>query len=206
MVRHQLTLRQAEILEFINRFTERQGYPPTRNEISGHFGFRSPNAAESHLRALAAKGVIRLQAGRSRGISLAAEPGNGKPGRYPLIGSVAAGTPILALENVEHRYPLDAALFPKRPDYLLRVRGDSMSGAGILDGDLLVVHQTQDVRHKAVVVARIDDEVTVKRLVVDKNQMILQPENPAYEPIAFDAAGPGFYIEGVGIGVIRQGL
>src|SRR5688500_5512497 len=153
-----LTPRQAEILKLIERYTEKSGFPPTRNEICQAMGFKSPNAAEEHLRALARKGVIEMTPGASRGIRLTQEPG------VPVIGRVAAGSPILAAEHIEARYHLDSSLFHPTADYLLKVKGLSMRDAGILDGDLLAVHKTSDFRSGQIVVARLSDEVTVKRI------------------------------------------
>ncbi|MDD2875073.1 MAG: transcriptional repressor LexA, partial [Azoarcus sp.] len=153
-----LTARQQEILDFIRETVQSEGRPPTRLEVCTAFGFRSPNAAETHLRALAAKGAILLEEGRARGIRLTQALG------LPLVGRVAAGSPILAAEHVEKHFQLDPALFSPRADYLLRVRGMSMRDAGILDGDLIAVHRAAEARNGQIVVARIDDEVTVKTL------------------------------------------
>ena len=153
-----LTPRQQEILDFIKNTVEVLGAPPTRAEIASAFGFASPNAAEDHLKALAKKGAINLEPGSARGIRLVEQLG------LPLIGSVAAGSPILAIENTQGRYALDASLFSPRADFLLKVRGLSMIDAGIFDGDLLAVHKTNQARDGQIVVARIDEEVTVKRL------------------------------------------
>ncbi len=198
----ELTPRQAEILDFIRRHAAETGMPPTRAEISAAFGFRSPNAAEGHLRALARKGVIELLPGASRGIRLCAEarPGN----TLPVIGRVAAGSPILAQEYVEDELTLSPELFDPPADYLLRVRGMSMRDAGILDGDLLAVHTTQQARDGQVVVAHVGDEVTVKRLKRDGVRVILLPENPDFEPIEVDPLRDEFRIEGVAVGVIRR--
>ena len=163
-----LTPRQKQILQFISQFIEKNKFPPTRSELSGHFGFKSPNAAEAHLRALEKKAVIGIERGVSRGITLLPlaleeiDPGaSGQP--LPLVGRVAAGRPLLAQENIEDEYRVDPNLFPRRPHYLLRVAGMSMKDAGILDGDLLAVHQRREASNGQIVVARIDDEVTVKR-------------------------------------------
>src|SRR5574338_1301290 len=193
-----LTPRQQKILDFIRETQERTERPPTRAEICGAFGFRSPNAAEAHLRALAAKGAIALEEGRARGIRLLAEAG------LPLVGRVAAGSPILAAEHVEARYRIDPALFSPRPDYLLRVRGLSMRDAGILDGDLVAVHRTGEARNGQLVVARVGDEVTVKRLERQGNRVHLLPANPDFAPIELDARAEGPAIEGVVVGLIRQ--
>ncbi|NKB97683.1 MAG: transcriptional repressor LexA [Pseudomonadales bacterium] len=197
-----LTARQAEILELIRQYISDTGYPPTRADIAQELGFRSPNAAEEHLKALARKGAIEMIPGTSRGIRL---PENAERG-LPLIGRVAAGNPILAEENIEDRVDLPAGFFQPRADYLLRVRGDSMIDAGIFDGDLLAVHKTQQATNGQIVVARIEDEVTVKRFqrTRSRNQVLLLPENEAYEPIKVDLATQAFAIEGLSVGVIRQ--
>jgi repressor LexA len=194
-----LTLRQQEILDFIRDTQEQTGRPPTRVEICGAFGFRSPNAAEAHLRALAAKGAIALEEGRARGIRLLAASG------LPLVGRVAAGSPILAAEHVEAHYRVDPALFSPRPDYLLRVRGLSMRDAGILDGDLVAVHRTAEARDGQLVVARVGDDVTVKRLERRGARVRLLPANPDFAPIEVDARRENLAIEGVVVGLIRGG-
>ena len=194
-----LTERQAEILQFIRDTVEATGLPPTRAEISSALGFASPNAAEDHLRALERKGVIELTSGIARGIRLAEPPG------LAVIGKVAAGHPILAEQHVQGRYQVDPALFTPRADYLLRVRGLSMRDAGILEGDLLAVHRTDDARTGQVVVARIGDEVTVKRFRRRGHSIQLLPENPDFEPIEVDARSAEFAIEGIAVGVIRNG-
>ena len=194
-----LTTRQAEILELIRIHIEDSGYPPTRAEICRHFGFKSPNAAEQHLRALARKGAIEIAGGASRGIRLTEEKG------LPVIGRVAAGSPILAVENVESRYQIDTRLFQPRADYLLRVSGTSMRDIGILDGDLLAVHHTPEARNGQIVVARLDDEVTVKRFQRQGGKVRLLPENPEFDPIEIDLKRQELAIEGLGVGVIRYG-
>ncbi|HMV52918.1 MAG TPA: transcriptional repressor LexA [Rhodocyclaceae bacterium] len=194
-----LTPRQAEILQLIRDSVEASGAPPTRAEIAKFFGFRSPNAAEEHLRALARKGVIALEEGRARGIRLLVDLG------LPLIGRVAAGSPILATEHVQARYQVDPAMFKPRADYLLRVRGMSMRDAGILDGDLLAVHQTTEVRSGQIVVARLHDEVTVKRLRRKGSIVELLPENPEFAPIVVDTRSEPLVIEGLAVGLIRNG-
>jgi len=194
-----LTRRQSEILELIREFVDRRGMPPTRAEIAEALGFRSPNAAEDHLRALARKGAIELLPGASRGIRLTDEGG------IPVVGRVAAGSPILAAEHVEDRYRVDPALFSPAADYLLRVRGMSMRDAGILDGDLLAVHRTPEAASGQIVVARLDDEVTVKRFRRRGNQVRLLPENPDYEPIVVDLRHQPLVIEGIGVGILRNG-
>ena len=194
----ELTPRQAEILQLIRDSIDETGYPPTRAEISRILGFASPNAAEDHLKALARKGAIELMEGTARGIRLPQPPG------VPLIGRVAAGSPILAEANVQAHYQIDPQLFSPGVDYLLKVRGMSMRDAGILDGDLLAVHRTQEVRSGQIVVARIDEEVTVKRLKRRGGTVELLPENPDFEPIIVDTRSEGFAIEGLAVGVIRN--
>ncbi len=194
-----LTARQAEILKLIEQYTEKAGYPPTRSEICQAMGFKSPNAAEEHPKALARKGVIEMIPGASRGIRLTQEPG------VPVVGRVAAGSPILAAEHVEARYQLDPALFAPRVDYLLKVRGLSMRDAGILDGDLLAVHRTTEFRSGQIVVARLHDEVTVKRIRKNRDKVELIPENPAFETRIVDLRREALEIEGVAVGVIRNG-
>ncbi|MDR0775119.1 MAG: transcriptional repressor LexA [Azonexus sp.] len=192
-----LTPRQQEILEFIKNSLETLGAPPTRMEISHAFGFASPNAAEDHLKALAKKGAIVLEPGSARGIRLVEQLG------LPLIGSVAAGSPILAVENVQSRYALDAGLFSPRADFLLKVRGLSMIDAGIFDGDLLAVHKTNQARDGQIVVARLDEEVTVKRLESRQGQILLIAENPDFAPIVVNPDEVEFAIEGIAVGLIR---
>jgi repressor LexA len=213
----QLTARQSEILALIEQTIAQTGFPPTRAEIAQALGFKSANAAEDHLRALEKKGFITLTPGASRGIRLthpehatrtqnlvqkAREIVSGLS--LPLIGRVAAGSPILATENVSKELSVDPALFDKRPDYLLQVRGMSMRDAGILDGDLLAVHKTQVARSGQIVVARLDNDVTVKRLLTEKNQVTLLPENPDFDPIVVSDA-ESFAIEGIAVGLIRTG-
>ncbi|WP_297526631.1 transcriptional repressor LexA [Thiohalobacter sp.] len=194
-----LTPRQAEILEMIRESIAEYGSPPTRAEIAEAFGFRSPNAAEDHLRALARKGYIELLPGSSRGIRLLEDMG------IPVIGRVAAGSPILAEEHIEDYYEMSADLFHPRADYFLRVRGESMRDAGILNGDLLAVHQTAEARNGQIVVARLDDEVTVKRFRRRGNRVQLLPENPDYEPIEVDLREQPLAIEGLAVGILRNG-
>jgi len=202
---NKLTARQKQILQYIAEHIETRHFPPTRSDISTYFGFRSPNAAESHLRALAAKGAIALQAGVSRGIVLRHGGGAGITGsnRLLLVGQVAAGSPILAEENITGSLAVNPDTFSPRPHYLLKVRGESMHDAGIFDGDLLAVHKTNLATNRQIVVARIDGEVTVKRYFRDRNVITLQPENPAYKPIRIDLKHRDFAIEGLGVGVIR---
>ena len=197
-----LTDRQTQVLELIRRHIEDTGYPPTRADIAAELGFKSPNAAEEHLKALARKGAIEIIPGTSRGIRLPELEESG----LPLIGRVAAGNPILAEENIEDRVDLPAGFFQPRADYLLRVRGDSMIDAGILDGDLLAVHKTTQATNGQIVVARIEDEVTVKRFqrTRKRDQILLLPENSAYQPIEVNLAHQAFAIEGLSVGVIRQ--
>ncbi|HEX6733216.1 MAG TPA: transcriptional repressor LexA [Azonexus sp.] len=192
-----LTPRQQEILDFIKNSLEMLGAPPTRMEISSAFGFASPNAAEDHLKALAKKGAIVLEPGSARGIRLVEQLG------LPLIGSVAAGSPILAVENVQGRYNFDAGLFSPRADFLLKVRGLSMIDAGIFDGDLLAVHKTSQARDGQIVVARLDEDVTVKRLESRQGQIRLIAENPDFEPIVVNPEAVQFAIEGIAVGLIR---
>ena len=194
-----LTARQEEILALIREWIATTGLPPTRAEIAERFGFSSPNAAEQHLKGLAKKGVLELVPGTSRGIRLAGGGG------LPLVGRVAAGSPLLAQEHIERHVQVEAALFAPRADYLLRVRGMSMKDIGILDGDLLAVHKTAEARNGQVVVARIGDEVTVKRLDKRGRTVRLLPENPEFEPIVVDAARDELVIEGIAVGVIRAG-
>jgi repressor LexA len=195
----QLTSRQAQILRFIQDVIEENGYPPTLVEIARAFRFRSPNAAADHLKALARKGAVEVTEGLSRGIRLKVEQG------LPLIGRVAAGSPILAEANIQARYRVDPALFKPRADYLLKVRGLSMRDAGILDGDLLAVHSTHEARSGQIVVARLQDEVTVKRLKRSGSQVQLLPANPDFKTIEVDTRREPFAIEGVAVGVIRTG-
>ena len=203
-----LTERQAEILRLIRELTEVSGFPPTRAEIARSMGFRSVNAAEQHLRALEKKGAIDIAAGSSRGIKVRdARPG-GKTNRLlelPVVGRVAAGSPMLAEEHVQGRYQVDPNLFTPRADYLLRVRGMSMKDAGILDGDLLAVHKSAEARSGQIVVARLGDDVTVKRLKRQGREIVLVAENPAFAPIVVDSRKTPFAIEGVGVGLIRGG-
>jgi repressor LexA len=203
-----LTERQSEILKLIRELTEVSGFPPTRAEIAERMGFRSVNAAEQHLRALEKKGAIEISSGASRGIRVREGKPAGRLGRLlelPVIGRVAAGSPILAEEHVQGRYQVDPNLFTPRADYLLRVRGMSMRDAGILEGDLLAVHRTQEARTGQVVVARLADEVTVKRFRRRGHAVQLLPENPDFEPIEVDLRSVALVIEGIAVGVIRNG-
>jgi repressor LexA len=205
---NKLTPRQKQILRYIAEHIETRHFPPTRSDISTYFGFRSPNAAESHLRALAAKGAIAIQAGVSRGIVILHTDGEGisDKNRLLLVGQVAAGSPILAEENISGSLAINPGTFSPRPHYLLKVRGESMHEAGIFDGDLLAVHKTTLAANRQIVVARIDGEVTVKRYFRDGNIITLQPENAAYLPIKIDLEYRDFAIEGLGVGVIRPQL
>ena len=203
----ELTDRQAEILRLIQQLTEVSGYPPTRAEIAERMGFRSVNAAEQHLRALEKKGAIDIEAGASRGIRVHDVKPSGRAGRLlelPVIGRVAAGSPILAEEHVQGRYQVDPNLFTPRADYLLRVRGMSMRDVGILEGDLLAVHKTQEARTGQIVVARLGDEVTVKRLRRRGSVVALEAENPEFAPIEVDLRRDALVIEGIAVGVIRN--
>ncbi|NNK33837.1 MAG: transcriptional repressor LexA [Xanthomonadales bacterium] len=205
-----LTSRQREVLKFIAQFIDKNKYPPTRSELAKHFGFRSPNAAEAHLRALEKKAVIGIERGAARGIILLPLAADELPASantpLPLVGRVAAGSPILAQENIEDDYRVDPALFPRKPHYLLRVEGMSMKDAGILHGDLLAVHRTPEAGNGQIVVARVEDEVTVKRFQRDGFRVRLMPENRRFRPIEVDLRHQEFAIEGLGVGVIRPQL
>ncbi|HSI47877.1 MAG TPA: transcriptional repressor LexA [Ideonella sp.] len=216
-----LTARQQQIFDLVQTTIERTGAPPTRAEIATELGFKSPNAAEEHLQALARKGVIELVGGTSRGIRLqsgtlrALNEARGKQFSLPLpslaqltlplVGRVAAGHPILAQEHISQTYLLEASLFPSRPDYLLKVKGMSMRDAGIVDGDLLAVQKTSEARNGQIVVARLDDEVTVKRFQRSAGLIELLPENPDFEPIQV-RPGESFEIEGIAVGLLRQNM
>ena len=203
-----LTERQSEILRLVRELTEISGYPPTRAEIAERMGFRSVNAAEQHLRALEKKGAIEISSGASRGIRVLDGRPASKLGRLlelPVIGRVAAGSPMLAEEHIQGRYQVDPNLFTPRADYLLRVRGMSMRDAGILEGDLLAVHRTQEARTGQIVVARLADEVTVKRYRRRGHAVQLEAENPEFAPIEVDLRRDALTIEGVAVGVIRNG-
>ncbi|MBW8191231.1 transcriptional repressor LexA [Neiella marina] len=200
-----LTPRQAEIYQLIKDTIEVTGMPPTRAEIARQLGFKSPNAAEEHLKALARKGVIEILPGTSRGIRLLLEEAANDEQGLPLIGQVAAGEPILAQEHVESHYAVDPNLFRPQADFLLRVSGESMKDIGILDGDLLAVHSTQVARNGQVVVARVEEDVTVKRLQQNGHKVLLLAENPEFDPIEVDLRQQQFSIEGLAVGVIRNG-
>jgi repressor LexA len=198
----ELTPRQRQVLRFIQDRLDESGVPPTRAEIATALGFKSANAAEDHLRALQRKGVLDLLPGASRGIQL--KDSLREQFGLPLIGRVAAGRPILAEENIEARYQIDPELFQPRPHYLLKVRGMSMRNAGILDGDLVAVHRTPEVRNRQIVVARLENEVTVKRYRQDGSIAWLLPENEDFEPIRVDLREESMTIEGIVVGVLRQ--
>ncbi|MFT4241601.1 MAG: transcriptional repressor LexA [Acidovorax sp.] len=214
-----LTARQQQILELIQTAIARTGAPPTRAEIAAELGFKSANAAEEHLQALARKGVIELVSGTSRGIRLRGDalrsihaarssqftlpiPGIAQL-VLPLVGRVAAGSPILAQEHVDQTYAVEPTLFQHKPDYLLKVRGMSMRDAGIMDGDLLAVQATREARNGQIIVARLGDDVTVKRLRRTANAIELLPENPDYPVIVVEPGEP-FEIEGLAVGLIRN--
>ncbi len=198
-----LTPRQEEILRMIESHLEQSGFPPTRAEICTAMGFSSPNAAETHLRALERKGVIEMTSGASRGIRLTQS--QAAPSSLPVIGRVAAGSPMLAEHNVEQHCKVDPAMFDPPADYLLRVRGMSMRDAGILEGDLLAVHRTSQFRSGQIVVASLQDEVTVKRIQRNRNSVELIAENPDFAPIVVDLKRDPIEIEGIAVGVIRNG-
>ncbi len=219
-----LTDRQQQILDLVQSTIERTGSPPTRAEIAAELGFRSANAAEEHLQALARKGVIELVSGTSRGIRLKSDTlrslNEARLMQYgkqfslplphlaqlslPLVGRVAAGAPILAQEHIDQTYVVEASLFARRPDYLLKVRGMSMRDAGIMDGDLLAVQATKEAKNGQIVVARLGDEVTVKRLRRTKHQVELLPENPEFDPIVVRPDDEQFELEGIAVGLVRN--
>lgn len=196
-----LTQRQQQVFLFIQEFMEKEGMPPTRAEIAQALGFSSANAAEDHLKALVRKGAVEILPGISRGIRLLAET---QEAGLPVVGRVAAGNPILAEQHIQNHYRIDPRLFRPRAHYLLRIKGLSMRDAGILDGDLLAVHRTPQANNGEVVVARVDDEVTVKRFRRRGNVVRLLPENPDFSPIVVDLRRQSLVIEGVGVGVIRD--
>ena len=218
-----LTARQQQVLDLVQSAIERSGAPPTRAEIAAELGFRSANAAEEHLQALARKGVIELVGGTSRGIRLQSDtlralhlsrnrqfmlplPSLAQL-TLPLVGRVAAGSPLLAQAHIDQTYVLEASMFPRRPDYLLKVRGMSMRDAGIIDGDLLAVQKTREAKSGQIIVARLGDEVTVKRLHRAGSRVELLPENPDFEPIVVSArGGQDFAIEGLAVGLIRNNM
>lgn len=202
---HTLTPRQAEILAFIRSYQQDTGYPPTRTEIAQEMGFRSPNAAEEHLKALARKKAIEIIPGASRGIKLPDLEDNG-PAGLPVIGQVAAGSPILAQECIDEYINVPAGLFNPKADYLLTVKGTSMINVGIHEGDLLAVHKTAQARDGDIIVARLDEDVTVKRLqhTAEKHRLLLIAENEEFAPIEVDLRSQQFTIEGISVGVIRR--
>lgn len=215
--RPKLTARQQQIFDLVRNAIESTGAPPTRAEIAAELGFKSANAAEEHLQALARKGMLELVGGTSRGIRLKSDTLSAvnRARQFslpipalaqltlPLIGRVAAGAPILAQEHVEQTYAVEPSLFAKKPDYLLKVKGMSMRDIGILDGDLLAVQSTKDARNGQIVVARVGDEVTVKRFKRDASGIQLLPENPDFAPIVVNERGDDFSIEGLAVGLIR---
>lgn len=196
-----LTQRQSEVLSLIKTHIEETGFPPTRADIARQLGFKSANAAEEHLKALARKGAIEMIAGASRGIRI---PESEKG--IPIVGQVAAGNPILAQEHIDDYCEMPSSFFRPHADYFLRVKGDSMIEAGIFEGDLLAVHKTKNAENGEIIVARIDDEVTVKRLkrTRSKFQLLLLPENQDYSPIEVDLRYQDFEIEGLSVGVVRR--
>lgn len=195
----ELTARQAEVLDLVRSHVNETGYPPTRAEIARVLGFKSPNAAEEHLKALARKGALEVVPGTSRGLRLPADEG------LPVVGRVAAGSPLLAQEHIEEMCRIPPDLFRPAADFLLRVEGDSMMDAGILDGDLLAVRKTPEATNGAIVVARIDDDVTVKRFRrKSRSKVLLEAENRDYEPIEVDLKSQELVIEGLSVGVIRR--
>ncbi len=219
-----LTARQQQVLDLVQSTIERTGAPPTRAEIAAELGFKSANAAEEHLQALARKGVIELLGGTSRGIRLKSDTlralAEARLSQYgkqfslplphlaqltlPLVGRVAAGSPILAQEHVDQTYLMEAAMFPRRPDYLLKVRGMSMRDAGILDGDLLAVQKAKDAKNGQIVVARLGDDVTVKRLRRTSKGIELIPDNPDFETLLVPLDAQDFELEGIAVGLIRN--
>lgn len=200
-----LTPRQQQVFDLIRSKIDETGMPPTRAEIARELGFRSANAAEEHLKALARKQAIEIIPGASRGLRILLEAANEPEDLgLPLIGRVAAGEPILAQEHVEAHYQVDPNMFRPQADFLLRVQGESMKDIGIMDGDLLAVHKTQDVRNGQVVVARVEDDVTVKRLERKGSTVLLHAENEAFSPIEVDLQSQQLTIEGVAVGIIRN--
>lgn len=196
-----LSPKQLEVLDFIQRFIAAHGFPPTRGEIAEGLRLKNRQGIDQHLRALENKGAIGLIPGISRGIRLREEPAG-----LPLLGRIAAGSPILATGNIEDHIQVDAALFRPRADFVLRVRGDSMKDADIVDRDLLAVHQTNQVRNGQIVVARIDEEATVKFYRRDGHHVRLEPANDAYQPIDIDLREQSLTIEGLAVGIIRTGM
>ena len=192
-----LTARQVEILEAIRGHMAEHRRPPSRPELARILGLASTNGVSKHLVALEKKGAIELSPGLARGIRIKADG-------LPLVGRVAAGSPILAIENMLGRYPVDPDLFNPRADYLLQVSGLSMKDEGILDGDWLVVHRTTEARNGQIVVARIGEEVTVKRFRIRGHKAELIPANAAFETLHLDLHRDTLAIEGVAVGVIRN--
>ncbi|WP_191603348.1 transcriptional repressor LexA [Marinomonas algicola] len=203
-----LTKRQSEVMDMIREFISVNGFPPTRAEIARHLGFKSPNAAEEHLKALCKKGAIEILPGASRGLRLIEESPEAPPSELglPIIGKVAAGYPILAQENVSSYVQIPPEMFYPKADYFLSVTGMSMKDIGILDGDLIAVHKTESVKNGQVVVARIDDEVTVKRFEQEGKIVHLIAENEEFNDIHVDLESTEFAIEGISVGVIRQNI
>jgi len=201
----ELTKRQGEVLDVIKEQIAQTGMPPTRVELAKILGFKSANAAEEHLKALARKGAIEILSGTSRGIRVVEEHKDNEVVEegLPLIGKVAAGEPILATENIEANYDVDPSLFNPAADFLLRVEGESMKDIGIMDGDLLAVHKTQNINNGQVVVARVEENVTVKRFYRDGKEVTLKAENTLFDPIKVDLEFQSFDIEGIAVGVIR---
>ncbi|HHE9449125.1 TPA: transcriptional repressor LexA [Haemophilus influenzae 10810] len=200
-----LTARQQEVLDLLKRHLETTGMPPTRAEISRELGFKSANAAEEHLKALSRKGAIEIIPGASRGIRILDNSSNDEFDGLPLVGRVAAGEPILAEQHIEATYRVDADMFKPQANFLLKVYGLSMKNVGILDGDLLAVHSTKDVRNGQIVVARIEDEVTVKRLEKKGSIIYLHAENEEFDPIVVNLEEQkNFEIEGIAVGIIRN--
>ncbi|AJE22255.1 transcriptional repressor LexA [Azotobacter chroococcum] len=199
-----LTPRQVEILAFIKRCLEENGYPPTRAEIARELGFKSPNAAEEHLKAMARKGAIEMTPGASRGIRIPGGEADSEPGSLPVVGRVAAGAPILAQQHIEETCRINPDFFHPRADYLLRVHGMSMKDVGIYDGDLLAVHTCREARNGQIVVARLNDEVTVKRFKREGDKVWLIAENPEFAPLEIDLNEQDLIIEGLSVGVIRR--
>lgn len=200
-----LTARQQEVLDLLKRHLETTGMPPTRAEISRELGFKSANAAEEHLKALSRKGAIEIIPGASRGIRILDNSSNDEFDGLPLVGRVAAGEPILAEQHIEATYRVDADMFKPQADFLLKVYGLSMKNVGILDGDLLAVYSTKDVRNGQIVVARIEDEVTVKRLEKKGSIIYLHAENEEFDPIVVNLEEQkNFEIEGIAVGIIRN--
>ncbi|ASP40270.1 repressor LexA [Bacterioplanes sanyensis] len=195
-----LTQRQQQVLDFVRSSLEATGFPPTRAEIAKQLGFRSPNAAEEHLKALARKGAIEIMPGASRGIRIVEEE---QPG-LPIIGRVAAGSPILAQEHVEDYCDIPASFFKPTADFLLEVHGDSMQDIGIMNGDYIAVNKRTTARNGEIIVARVDNEVTVKRYEKKRSKVFLHAENSAYQPIEVDLKTTEFAIEGLYVGVIRR--